>query len=116
MSVQPEDSVHKANEVVRSVAALLPFAVELEADMGYTGALVIDLGRRGDVDDPPDTASIDLEVYPAVWMFDVRGGYETLASSYGLDSDPDAVAQWIVEQAYRTGSPVAKQTENPSAG
>lgn len=55
---------YKANialvdEHTQQVAALLPFPVELDADMGGTWALHIDLGRRGGADDPPDTAGVD---------------------------------------------------------
>lgn len=95
----------EADEIVREVAALLPFAVELDAIMGYTGALFIDLGRRGGVDDPPDTAGIDLEVEPVVWMFDVEGGRETIASDLDRSASAEEVARWIAAEAQRFDSP-----------
>lgn len=101
------DPGHRLDDLVRAVAALLPFPVELDADMGYTGALFIDLGRRGGPDDPPDTAGIDVEFEPVVWMFDVAGGQETISSEMGEDVEPRIVAEWIAEQARLAGSPAA---------
>ena len=101
------------NELTREVAGLLPFLVKLDADMGYTGALFIDLGRRGDEDDPPDTASIDCEVSPVVWVFDVEGGRETVASDFGPDSDPTEVARWIAGEAHRVQSPATQWPTQP---
>lgn len=54
-----EPTADTINERVREVAAHLPFPVELDADIGGTFALQIDLGRRGQTDDPRDTAGID---------------------------------------------------------
>ena len=107
MLPNPPDSdpgrVH--DDLVRAVAELLPFPVELDADMSYTGALFIDLGRRGGVDDPPDTASIDALVQPVVWVFDVEGGRKTVASNFGPTADLQQVARWISDEAERAGSP-----------
>jgi hypothetical protein len=96
---------HLLDSHVRAVARLLPFRVDLAADMGYTGTLFIDLGHRGSPDDPPDTASIDGEFEPVVWMFDVEGGRETVPSNLGPNSDPGTVADWIVAQAHHFASP-----------
>lgn len=93
--------------IVRDVAGRLPFRVELMADMGGPSMLQIDLGRRGDDDDPPDTASIDPSGEPIVWMLDVKGGRETISSVYGLDADAGQVADWIASEALRVGSPAA---------
>jgi hypothetical protein len=101
------ESPGTTDAAVRAVAALLPFAVELDADMGYTGDLFIDLGRRGGPNDPPDTAGIDAEVQPTVWTFDIEGGRETIESTLGLDAEPAEVARWISEHAHRAGSPAA---------
>lgn len=95
------------DDVVREVAANLPFQVDLMADMGGPSMLQIDLGRRGDPDDPPDTASIDPTIEPVLWMLDIEGGRETIASPYGLDADTSDVAQWIASEAVRMGSPAA---------
>lgn len=97
----------RVDDVVREVAEKLPFEVELVADMGGPSMLQIDLGRRGDPDDPPDTASIDPTVEPVLWMLDVEGGRETIASPYGLDAEPSDVARWIASEAIRVGSPAA---------
>ncbi len=98
----------RVDAIVREVAARLPFAVELVADMGgESWTLQIDLGRRGGKDDPPDTASIEPALEPAVWFFDIAGGLDTVQSSYGLDADPADVAAWIASEARRVGSPAA---------
>jgi hypothetical protein len=102
----PDDPT-ATDAAVRAVAALLPFAVQLDADMGYTGALFIDLGRRGGPNDPPDTAGIDSEVQPSVWTFDIEGGRETIESALRLDADPADVAVWVTDQARRAQSPAA---------
>ena len=47
-----------------AVAGLIPFPVEVGADMDGTFALPIDLGRRGDPDDPPDTADSPAVEHP----------------------------------------------------
>ena len=75
-----------------TVAQLLPFPVELDADVGYTGALFIDLQRRGGDDDPPDTACIDAEVQPVVWAFDVEGGRQAVVSDFGPTA---ALGAWV---------------------
>lgn len=97
------------NAHVKAVAALLPFTVTLFADMSGPSMLQIDLGRRGQEDDPPDSASIDPTSIPAVWIFDVEGGRETVASSHGLETDPMHVARWIVDQARLRDSPSARK-------
>ena len=93
--------------LVREVAALLPFRTVLVADMGGPTMLQIELGRRGDDDDPPDTASIDPTTEPVLWAFDVEGGRETVVSNFGIDAEPQAVADWIASMAERHGSPTA---------
>jgi len=92
--------------LVREVAALLPFRTVLAADMGGPTMLQIELGRRGDDDDPPDTASIDPTTEPIRWAFDVEGGRETVVSNFGIAADPQAVADWIASMAERYGSPI----------
>ena len=91
--------------IVREVAALLPFRTTLVADMGGPTMLQIELGRRGGADDPPDTASIDPTTEPVLWAFDVEGGRETVVSNFGVDAEPQAVADWIASMAERYGSP-----------
>lgn len=92
------------DENVRAVAAKLPFLVELEADMGGTFALQIELGRRGGADDEPDRAGIDPEK-DATWWLDIEGGRKTLTSELGHDAAPAEVARWVTEEARREGSP-----------
>ncbi|NYF16499.1 hypothetical protein HDC37_001324 [Microbacterium sp. AK009] len=93
------------NAHVEQVAALLPFPVELDADMGGTFALQIDLGQRGGVDDPHDTAGIDPD--NPRWWIDIEGGEKTLISDYGLDEDPASVASWIARVAREECCPAA---------
>jgi hypothetical protein len=107
------DSAHEYDEVVKEVASLLPFPVTLDADMGYTGALFIDLGRRGGDDDPPDTAGIDSNFSPAVWVFDIEGGRETQTSHFGPTAVPAEVARWIVDQAHYADSPASRGLQRP---
>lgn len=102
---EPQPTVHAVDAHVQQVAALLPFPVQLDADMGGTFALQIDLGRRGGVDDPHDTAGID----PADprWWVDIEGGERTYISDLGLDADPQAVADWISTTAQQQQCPAA---------
>lgn len=92
---------------VKQVAELLPFPVELDADMGGTFALQIDLGRRGGIDDPPDTAGIDPDDPNARWWVDIEGGIRTHISNLTLDADPRDVATWITDTARTENSPAA---------
>lgn len=91
------------NAHVEQVAALLPFPVELDADMGGTFALQIDLGQRGGVDDPHDTAGIDPD--NPHWWIDIEGGENTSISDFGLNADPAVVASWIARTALAAGCP-----------
>ncbi|MDF1480330.1 hypothetical protein PYV02_14690 [Leifsonia sp. H3M29-4] len=99
-------STSHADELIKRVAAELPFRVNLEADMGGTFGLQIDLGTRGGQDDPPDTAGIDPGP-GARWWIDVEGGRESIVSSLGADADPSAVAEWVAAEARKAGSPAA---------
>lgn len=101
-----DEQVAAVDAVVRSVAAELPFPVELEADMGGTFLLQIDLGSRGGPDDEHDRA--DLGVEPdAVWWLNVDHGQTQIESTLGRDADPVEVARWIATEAKRAGSPAA---------
>jgi len=97
-------TITQADELVTEVAELLPFPVELDADMAY-GGLYIDLGRRGDVDDPHDTVSIDPQVEPTMWVLDIEGGRDTIVSSLGPAASAAEVSAWIVDHATRAGCP-----------
>ena len=83
------------DELVKQVAALLPFPVQLTADMGGTFALQIDLGNRGGQDDPHDTAGIDPDEPAPRWWVDIEGGTKTYVSNLGLATDPATAAAWI---------------------
>ena len=61
---EEQPSYETVDAHVKQVAALLPFPVELDADMGGAFVLQIDLGQRGGVDDPHDTAGIDHDDLP----------------------------------------------------
>jgi hypothetical protein len=101
-------------ERVRDVAARLPFPVELDADMGGTFALQIDLGRRGQTDDPRDTAGIDPEV-DSRWWLDIEGGMKTHISDFGFDANPIDVAAWVADTARAEGCPAAVAAARTSA-
>lgn len=102
---EPQPTVHPIDARVQQVAALLPFPVQLDADMGGTFVLQIDLGRRGGVDDPHDTAGIDPD--DPRWWVDIEGGERTYISELGLDADPQAVADWIATTAHQQQCPAA---------
>lgn len=98
---------------VRDVARRLPFPVTLDADMGGTFQLQIDLGRRGGPDDPHDTAGIDDET--GVWWVDIEGGHKSIISTHTIDAPPATVADWIARTARAEGSPAA-QRRAPAPG
>lgn len=109
-----EPTVDTINERVREVADHLPFPVELDADMGGTFALQIDLGRRGQTDDPRDTAGIDPEV-DSRWWLDIEGGMKTHISDFGVDASPAEVAAWVADTARAEGCPAAVTAARTSA-
>ncbi|KAB1641411.1 hypothetical protein [Gulosibacter chungangensis] len=106
-----EDNIARVDAHTIAVAALLPFPVELEADMGGTFALHIELGTRGtDPGDPADTAGVDPDPDngPLDWWLDIDGGCETICSGLTIDTDPAIVAAWITEQARLHDCPAAR--------
>lgn len=107
---EPQATVPAVNAHIQRVASLLPFPVELDADMGGTFALQIDLGQRGGVDDPHDTAGIDPD--NPRWWIDIEGGKQTFISNFGLDSDPAAVASWIAHTAREENCPAAALSDS----
>jgi len=102
-----EHELPAVDELVKRVAARLPFPVGLEADMGGTFVLQIDLGTRGGTDDPPDTAGIDGP--DSVWWLDIEGGSRTLISDLGFDAGVDVVAEWIATMARAERCPAAQR-------
>jgi len=101
-------SIEAVDTAMRTVATYLPFPVTLEADMGGTFALHLDLGTRGNDDDPSDTVSIDPDDAAREWYFDVEGGLQTVASGLDITARPERVARWIVEQACQFNSPAIR--------
>lgn len=101
------DSTQHTDDVVRAVANLLPFHTTLDADMGGTWYLQIDLGNRGGEDDPHDRAGIEPDSDQPVWWIDINGGERTFISEYGIDTNPTIVARWIANQATTAGCPAA---------
>ena len=86
---------------VREVAALLPEAVDLYADMGGTWIpeIVFPTVKAHPAD--PDTVagiddgSLDDNEFSHRWYVDVGGGTRTEISDLGIDADPGEVAAWI---------------------
>lgn len=99
------DSTQHTDDVVRAVANLLPFPTTLDADMGGTWYLQIDLGNRGGQDDPHDRAGIEPDSDQPVWWIDIDGGEHTFISDHNIETAPAVVAQWIADQARAAGCP-----------
>lgn len=99
--------IEQVDDQVKRVAPLLPFRVDLDADMAGTFVLQIDLGARGGVDDPHDTAGIDPGDDAARWWVDIEGGRKSLISDLGLDAAPETVAAWIAKTAEDERCPAA---------
>lgn len=57
------------------------------------------------MDDPHDTAGIDPD--DPRWWVDIEGGERTYISDLGLDTDPQAVADWIATTAQQQQCPAA---------
>jgi len=109
---QTEHSLHdlsiaKVDAHVKLVAAALPFPVELDADMGGSFTLFIDLGTRGDQDDPADTAGIDPDDDTATWWINFPEEDRVEISEFTIDTAPLEVAAWIAHEAAKAGSPAA---------
>ncbi|MGO2933129.1 hypothetical protein [Microbacterium sp.] len=106
--------IERTDEHVRQVAALLPFDVELEADMGanFSGhyAFVVDLGSRGGEDDPHDRAGIDHTGTRPTWWIETAGGETFEDSQLSARTDPVRIAQWLTERARTLGCPAAQIT------
>lgn len=100
-------SIAKVDAHVQLVAAALPFPVELDADMGGSFTLFIDLGTRGGQDDPADTAGIDPHDDVATWWINFPEKDRVEISELTINAAPHEVAAWIAEQAVKAGSPAA---------
>jgi hypothetical protein len=107
ISTTNTDTTQRTDDVVRAVADLLPFRTTLDADMGGTWYLQIDLGNRGGQDDPHDRAGIEPDSDEPVWWIDIGGGERTFVSEFGIDTAPAMVARWIADEARAAGCPAA---------
>lgn len=110
--LQTERSLHdlsiaKVDAHVKLVAAALPFPVELDADMRGSFTLFIDLGTRGDQDDPADTAGIEPHEDGATWWINFPEEDRVEISELTIDAAPHEVAAWIADEAVKAGSPAA---------
>ncbi len=109
-----QQEIEALSAIALEVANLMPFPVEVAADMGGNWVTHIELGRRGELDDdPPDRASIDVGA-GETWGFDVDGGVTTIMSGFDRNASPADVAQWIAEEAIRQGSPAAVAAAEPT--
>jgi len=109
---QSERSVHdlsiaNVDAHVKLVAEALPFPVELDADMRGSFTLFIDLGTRGDQDDPADTAGIEPHDADATWWINFPEEERVEISNLTIDAAPHEVAAWIADEAAKAGSPAA---------
>lgn len=100
-------SIAKVDAHVKLVAAALPFPVELDADMGGSFTLFIDLGTRGNQDEPADTAGIDPHDDVATWWIHFPEEDRLEVSGLTIDAAPHEVAAWIAHEATKAGSPAA---------
>lgn len=111
-----DESIAHINQLVTTVATLLPFPVELTADMGGTFTLQIDLGTPGGVDDPHDTAGIDPDSPTTPhWWINTNGGDTVIVSDLTLAASPGDVAAWITTTARETGSPATIDTASSAS-
>ena len=100
-------TITEIDQRVTDVARALPFPVELLTDLGGNLTLQINLGRRGQEDDPTDTAGIDPDDPHARWWVDIEGGTKTLISPHGIDTPTKTVAAWVARQARAQRCPAA---------
>lgn len=94
------------DDTVKLVAEQLPFPATLDADMGGTFTLQIDLGGRGGIYDPHDKAGIDPGP-GEVWWIDIAAGERQIMSTLTIKSAPNDVANWIAKEALKAESPAA---------
>ena len=85
------------------VAALLPFPVIVEADMGGTFALQILLTGHG-AQAPAGRAGIDPHEAGATWWFESAGGEDGSVSELTAGAAPATIAQWISDEAARVAA------------
>lgn len=89
-----DESATRINVLIHDVANLLPFPVTIDAEMGGTGALQINLGGTPR-DDPTNRAGIDpnSDTTP-IWWIDLATERQII-SALTLRADPAEVAAWI---------------------
>lgn len=90
-------SIDEVDQLVSSVAELLPFPVTLDADMGGAWTLQIYFGREVDrfTGRPVHRAGIDADEKGAVWWLDFDGGARQELSDLDGSTSPEQVAAWI---------------------
>ncbi|PQZ53153.1 MULTISPECIES: hypothetical protein [unclassified Microbacterium] len=104
--------IERIDNHVTAVAALLPFPVEVEAEMGGMFTLQILLGTRTP-DTAPDRAGINPHVLRATWWIETADGEASEDSGIPATADPALVAYWLTQRAIALGSPAAAHSREP---
>lgn len=97
---------------VSAVAALLPFPVEVEAEMGGLFTLQILLGTRT-ANGVQDRAGIDPHEPRATWWIESNEGETSEDSGLPATADPALVAHWLTQRAQQLSCPAAAQNPEP---
>lgn len=104
--------IERIDNHVTAVAALLPFPVEVEAEMGGLFTLQILLGTRTP-DTAPDRAGINPHVLRATWWIETSDGEISEDSGIPATADPALVAYWLAQRANALGCPAADHSREP---
>lgn len=102
--------IERVDNHVSEVAALLPFAVEVEAEMGGFACFQILLGTRTP-DGAPDRAGINPHVLRATWWIETADGEISEDSGIPATADPALVAYWLHQRARHLGCLAALTSE-----
>ncbi|EYT57207.1 hypothetical protein [Microbacterium sp. UCD-TDU] len=104
--------IERIDNHVTAVAALLPFPVEVEDEMGGLFTLQILLGSRIP-DGAPDRAGINPHVLRATWWIETGEGEISEDSGIPATADPALIAYWLTQRAEQLGSPAAVKAHEP---
>ena len=104
--------IERIDNHVTTVAGLLPFPVEVEAEMGGTFTLQILLGTRTP-GAAPDRAGINPHVLRATWWIETADGENSEDSGIPATADPALIAYWLTQRANALGCPAAAQSPQP---
>lgn len=104
--------IERIDNHVSAVAALLPFPVDVEADMGGLFALQILLGTRTP-DAAPDRAGINPHALRATWWIETADGEISEDSGIPATADPALIAYWLTQRAEQLGCPAASKAHEP---